>query len=423
MLQKTQKSQESGQIIIIIAFLMIAMIAMLGLAIDGGSLMFLQRDVQNASDAAILSATYAQCAGGTQAQIENAARTTAKEQGFDHDDPDINVLVDTAYTPPGGSSDPNVKYVRVSITAPKDTYFIQIVYTQPLRVTTESVGRCNAKTASSSGGNQYALWAGSTSCNNTIDWSGSSTYIEGNIHSNNDIHVGGQTNIVDGQGSLVTTLDAPSDKITWNPSASNPDTNASVQPNDPLGLNINDYAPGGAKWNEANSDPSHIAVSFPCKNANDKMDSGWLKDEGYFNDSTKALQDGLYYSACGIDLSVSDITSNSVTFVAEGEVNLSGSSHHLRPYLDGLLIFSNEQHNGGAQCSNGVVKMAGSTHNWEGLIYAPHGLIEMSGSSNTSMRGALIGYGIRLNGSSIDIRFDASYWPPQVDPPEIGIAQ
>ena len=64
---------EAGQIIIIIAFLMVAMIAMLGLAIDGGGLLFLQRDVQNAGDAAIVAATYAQCSGGNATQITNAA--------------------------------------------------------------------------------------------------------------------------------------------------------------------------------------------------------------------------------------------------------------------------------------------------------------------------------------------------------------
>lgn len=413
------KQEESGQIIILMAFLMIAMIAMLGLAIDGGGLMLLQRDVQNASDAAVVAATYAVCSGGSDAQIIDAARSTAKNQGFEHGVDGVTVNVDPNYS--GSTSE--VKYVQVVIDAPKDSYFIQIVYTDQLAVSAEGVGRCNVADTSASANGEYALWAGSTTCNNTIDWSGSSTYIEGDIHSNNDIHVGGQTNIVEGQGTLVGSLDAPPDKIDWIPSANNPITPAPMHSNDPLGLDISDYAPGGSKWNQAMSDPNHIAVSYPCNNANDKMDSGWLKDEGYFDDNTKELDDGLYYSACSIDIGVSDLSSDSVTFVAEGEVNFSGSEHYLRPYLDGVLVFSNEKHNGGSQCSNGVVKMAGSTHNWEGIIYAPNGLIEMSGSSNTSMRGSLIGYAIRLNGSSIEIHFDSTYWPPPVAPPTIGIAQ
>ncbi len=142
------QKREAGQIIIIIAFLMIAMIAMLGLAIDAGSLMFLQRDVQNATDAAVISATYARCAGGTDLQVIGAARNAAKRQGFEHGVDGVTVLVD----PNHSGSTSTIKYIWISITSPKQTFFIQIVYPDPLAVSSESVGKCTPQQIQSNGG-------------------------------------------------------------------------------------------------------------------------------------------------------------------------------------------------------------------------------------------------------------------------------
>ena len=47
------RKSEAGQAIVLIAFGMIVLIMVMGLAIDGGGLLFLRRDAQNAADAAI----------------------------------------------------------------------------------------------------------------------------------------------------------------------------------------------------------------------------------------------------------------------------------------------------------------------------------------------------------------------------------
>jgi len=58
------KRAESGQAIVLMALVMVALLGMLGLAIDGGGLYFLWRDAQNATDAAVLAASYARCTNG-----------------------------------------------------------------------------------------------------------------------------------------------------------------------------------------------------------------------------------------------------------------------------------------------------------------------------------------------------------------------
>ena len=138
-----------------------------------------------------------------------------------------------------------------------------------------------------------------------------------------------------------------------------------------------------------------------------------------YNDSTDTLKDGLYYTTGEIDLSASDIIGNAVTLVARDKVSFSGSSHTLSPYMDGLLVFTDAE--GSNQCNTAVVKMSGSSHNWGGIIYAPNGLIEMSGSSNTSVNGSLIGNTVKVNGSGISIVYDSSLMPS--DPPKIELTK
>src|SRR6187549_1108355 len=72
---------ESGQAIVIIALVMVVLLGMLGLAIDGGGLFFLQRDAQNATDAAVLSASYAIC---TKGDPKAAAFATMSQNGFNN---------------------------------------------------------------------------------------------------------------------------------------------------------------------------------------------------------------------------------------------------------------------------------------------------------------------------------------------------
>lgn len=269
--------KESGQIIIVVAFLMIAMIAMLGLAIDGGGLMLLQRDVQNASDAAVVAATYAVCTGGADAQIINAAREAAKGQGFEHGIGGVTVNVDTNYT----GSTTEVKYVQVVINSPKESYFIQIVYKDSLNVSAEGVGRCNTNLSSGgSSGDQYAIYAGSSTCKETQDWPGSNTNIYGDVHSNSDYGISGGNYQVFGEGTYRTKVDVGGG-ITWSPNINNP-RQETIPRTDPLGFSRVDYAPGGAVWN-ATPASNRIAYGGCSLHSSDKMKMSFLEDNGFYN--------------------------------------------------------------------------------------------------------------------------------------------
>ena len=81
------------------------------------------------------------------------------------------------------------------------------------------------------------------------------------------------------------------------------------------------------------------------------MDMGWFIDNNHFDDSTKVLESGLYYTTEDIVLSGSSIIGNGVTFVSRNTISFSGSEQNLQPYVDGLLAFTDKKYsNADDQC-------------------------------------------------------------------------
>lgn len=124
---------QQGQAILLIAAVMVALIATLGLAIDGGGMFLLYRDVQNATDSAGLSAAYALCTGQ---DVDTIVAASALENGFVHGVNSATVeveegpddLIDNDSSSPYYQDD---EYLAVRITSEKPSYFIQIVYPGP----------------------------------------------------------------------------------------------------------------------------------------------------------------------------------------------------------------------------------------------------------------------------------------------------
>lgn len=136
--------KESGQAIVLIAAIMVALVAALGLAIDGGGMYLLYRDVQNATDSAGLSAAFALCSGG---DPQEAGETAARLNGFvtGTDGATVTVLNPP---PPDHEFGANTigarsgNYIVTRIEAEKPSYFIGIVYDGPLVVAVDTISEC-----------------------------------------------------------------------------------------------------------------------------------------------------------------------------------------------------------------------------------------------------------------------------------------
>jgi len=393
---------EKGQVIVLIMLAMVMLAGFAALAIDGSALYARRRAAQNAADNSSLAGAYAIC---KENNVGAAIQQVANQNGFFSSGPNNSVVY---FLPPSsGVGAGDATYVEVIITSEVPSNLAQLVYGGPLVTTVRSVGHCIEGT---SGGIAAPVIALSETCTNTIDLSGGDNVFDGGLHTNNDMNFG-TPNTVNGELTYVSSVNGdPSDPIYDPPPPDNP---VQVSPiTDPLGYNILDYAPGGVKADEA-------ALTGQYYSCECKMDMGWLIGQGLYNSSTHILDDGLYFTTEQIELSDS-LIDGSVTLVSEeAKISISGSLMDLTPYIDGLLAFANVQLSGSSQCDESVIQMSGGENEWSGVVYAPNGQIEFSGSDNTTFNGALVGYTVKINGSEVGFSFDPDFFPTAADELEI----
>jgi hypothetical protein len=91
-------------------------------------------------------------------------------------------------------------------------------------------------------------------------------------------------------------------------------------------------------------------------------------------------------------------------------VIISGSELTLNPFMHNLLAFSGIDQPMSDRCDKEGVKMSGGENDWTGFIYAPTSAIIMDGSSNSTLVGSLIGWAVKLSGSTLNNTADPSFF-------------
>jgi hypothetical protein len=383
---RKNKHSQSGQAAILLAVGLVGIVGFAALAIDGGRLYAEKRSAQNAVDNAVMAAARAMCLGE---DVSNAALTLAYENGYDNDG--VGDIVTVNNPPATGPNVGNSNYVEVEIVSNFPGALIQFVRPGGLQITVRAVSACLPRM----GRGHAALFAISQTCNNAISWSGSSGSVQGGIHSNNDIQVTGSNLTIAGMVSYVSTIDANPDKVTIIPAPPDNPVQTGVTA-DPLGLRIEDYAPGGSK--AALAQGAGLYRYCDCD-----IDMNWLRDNHYYDEATDTILDGLYYSTGNISIFGGSAVGNAVTLVAEGDVDLRGPDQVISSYMDDLLAFSGNSYAVDSKaCSTPVIKLSLSGSIYDGYFYAPHGLINVSGA-NIQVTGGLIGYAVSLSLSGTDL--------------------
>jgi hypothetical protein len=215
----------------------------------------------------------------------------------------------------------------------------------------------------------HTLHAHSTKNEKSIEWSGSKNTINGDFHSNGGILISGSDNNVKGSISYVNQLEIAGE---------NNNIYKSIEENSsksfPVVYNILDYQPGGIEAEIAQNDGKYHYI-----------------DGDFVTSKSNIELNGLYYVTGDVLLSVKGVT-GTFTFIAEGNIDISGSKHNYKSYTNDLLFYSNSN----------LYKIAGSENILEGITYVPNGLIEISGHGNTIV-GCFYGDTIKLSGSEISI--------------------
>ena len=375
-------TREDGAVTVLIAISLVALMALVALAIDLSVAFNWRRADQNGADHAALAAAWASCQG----QDPGAAGLqAARDNGFNNDGVSNSVSITNVGT----------STFEAKIDSSVDSLFAGVIGVDRLDATARAVASCSRSSAGA-----YAIFAASAVCGEkTLDWSGSSSDVVGRVHSNDGVYVGGTRNSVDGATTYVSGAHVNPGNDLNPPPAVSP-----VLPM-PIEFDIDDFAPGGAKAAQAGANYHYAGGS--------KIDKGWLESRGLYDDTTGDVAPGLYFTTSDIDLSASDLNGRATFVSSNGTISLNGSNHDFTPWdPDGLLLFSDRD----TSCFDYAVKVDGSNSDWRGLIYAPRGMIEMSGSGNASV-GSVVADTVRLNGSIlfIDADEDCCAGPPALN--------
>jgi hypothetical protein len=405
-------ARESGQALVVVALMMLGLLAATGLAVDGGGLFFLQRDAQNATDASVLSASYAICTDGDPVA---AGLATMASNGFDNNGVSNKIFIN--HPPTSGESAGNRAYVEVVLIAYKPAYFIQLVYKRPLEVRTRAIGNCLERFDPST---VPGLWAGSTTCNDTVNWTGSNSTIVGGMFSNNQIKFkGSEVNLSGGEILSVGDIaEDQSDKIHYDPSY--PPTEGNAPRNDPVNLDISLYAPGGEVSSVMPADHYHAIPRLET--------TGWKSNNNLWDPTNGTVLEGLYYIEG--DVSVGNgvkVGPEGVTIVATGEIKFSGKTdtppisyyQHIMDetergvHYPGIIFYSNQLAD---RCGSNALSISEPDGRYHGIAYVPRSGINISGSS-IYFHGTLVAQTIDYSGSNGTLRYDPSLLPgraPQI---------
>lgn len=423
--------RESGQAIVLMALMMVGLLAATGLAVDGGGMFFLWRDIRNASDAAVLASAFARCAGKNQtneatliANVKKAGLDAARINGFDDESAEPedtlpDVVIDYPLSNPEAIANlpvgANLKnYVGVSIAAEKQKYFIQIVYPGPLTVSTYAVGNCKPRIDPAEVGGMRALGTDCSDGKGAINFTGSQQELRSDFHSNSSIKFAGSDTLLYGSFTYVTAKadnpvsypdDDPEDYIKSGLPGTNTQVTAPVE--NPLELDIEMFGPG-----------SEFEAELKAYGGGTGL---YTYVNGDLNEQNGDVE-GFYFVEGSADIDHANIGMKGVTIVARGPISAK-QTNPLNP--EGLKYYSEDDTTGtggrgmlfittsstGTCTASGGIDFNGPEFTTKGLLYAPNTTITYS-FARGKFYGAMIALSLDFSGARAKYYFDKSVIPP-----------
>jgi len=389
----TGRSVVRGQVLVIVVLGLFALFAATALGIDGSRLFEERRAAQAAVDHAATTAAFSRCTGSTETSAVGDGIAAAARNGYNNDGVTNSVAVSSL----GGNQ------FRASIDATVGATFGRVVGFTNFRVSVEATADCTG----GGPGNVGAIWAGGDNCTKNgngkyqLDVSGSNQQVYGGVHSNGDVNIGTAPNwwtdwtVADPAPPAdpftyvgeMWPNSAPAGNVFEAPPLYPQDVNVAPSPPWPAG-----YAPDQAAARLAELGLEQLATANGTR---------------FTSKVTTISKDGVIWtdSVDGMDISSVATGVNTVTLVAtSGPIKISVSNRTFHAHTGGILMVSNLQsYSGDEKCDKFTVAISGQASHWDGLIWAPGGLIEFSGSNTSSVNGTLLGWSVRLNGSNITI--------------------
>ena len=380
--------RDKGQILPIIAILMVVLLAFSGLAIDGGSILLAKRDAQNAADAATFAATRQYCLSNDPAAAVSKGDELASLNGFE-DGPSENVVTTTNFfwtTEEGapGSLWPQIpNYATIStINVEVPRYFSVIAFGGALAATAVSASNCQGVHPLAE--NEVAVYAFSQTCQDPFNLAESDVEIYGGVISRGDFKATGSQIQVHG---IVEYGRYYQSDAMLTPSTGNPVYDPNNQK--PTLYTYNQFLQGGYYAESAQAEGLYHHF-----NTNKMFNTNGADKDIIF--------EGLYVivgkgSIIGNNYTVGP---KGATFVTLNDFSISATSITLKPYVGGLLIYSDAVSN----CGNNAISLSASLATIEGIIYSPNGGCRID-ASDTNATVAIFCETVDLHGSSLTLTY------------------
>ena len=433
--------KQRGQAIVLIAAVMVALIAALGLAIDGGGLFLLYRDVQNATDSAALTAAYAMCTG---APIEDSVYDNARQNGFANG---VRGTVTITYPPPVGS----MNYVEIEIEATKPAYFIQIVYPGDLTVRASTTSQCQMGTDFGFPSSAAIVQLQESGCGGggaaPLDSTGSSSVIvHGDIYINHASTNCDSVELIDNnkaQFYLNGKMCVQGSRVSINHNTSDPGSELTPPPFtggssdfespcndvpqltgtaalDPLGLASNPpscagLGSHGALNNYTTNDPNNPGIAQPGYYSDFSINSNRhveLQSGVYCFTGNATIHGGLSSASGGVTL----FQNCDCTIKSNGQSHIDIEAQQSGDYR-GLLIYSQS-----TSTSNGHNFDGGTDITMVGTVYSPQAECKITGGSSSILNAQFICYKFFIAGGAEVIIQHLPSLVYQV-PPAFGVTQ
>ena len=372
--QNARIHREGGQMLVLFVLALGVLMGFVAMTVDVGMILHERRSLQNAADAAAL-ASVAELPDSPSEAVA-AAQEWAEKNGYQGED-GVTITITTPY-----NGDPNSIEVVIEEEMP-------FIFARVLGLESTSVG--GRAVASRDGGPGYgpAIFAAGTGCDSPkeVETSSAEIVVIGDIISNGSVKMTGSD--IDVQGALAYICDNPQlNTGTF--------TNGLSQMSEPMDWPVYfDYSDFDCDFTIESSDPWQI-----------KEDTAelWLNDDP----GTGVLKSGVY---CHVDdIVVSQGASGNVTFVSREGVYFKGGPYDFTPYQYDVLIYAEKlstyapcPYQTGQECftwDDTAVHISTNSFTFEGIIFAPNGKIQFSGSTIVSPSAGVYGDTVKFSASS-----------------------
>lgn len=406
--RRYRDEHERGATIVLVALCAVFIFGMVGLGIDMALFHNARSHAQNAADHAATTAAHAEC-------VLNLGVGAARNAGEDR-------ALANGYSGAGDNTvsiNPEGDGWRAVITRTVDTAFAGIIGWSELDTSVSTLAKCNA----GGSGGPGAIHAGGD-CNGgkwSLDMSGQSAEVIGGVYARGDVSIASNQGDYFVEDPPVEPLDTFEYSGILKPDSTSGNFFDVDQPDN---VAAKDWP---EQWGPGDVSPLLSAY----EDLADENGPDDANDTLFDTKITQITKDGVYYttSSEGMDISViTGITRNVVLVAPNGPIKISAStsgqtmSALTDDQLDllpdfvgdsfdlpraGILMLSNLDNGSVAdKCSKYSLNISGQNSTWNGIMWAPGGLIEFAGSDNVSANGSLVGFGVKTSGFNISIHYN-----------------